>query len=195
MVAGAAMYEVKGGHHVSRQAQSHMRIAILGNSGSGKSSLAHWIARQTGAAMLDLDTVAWEPNQIAVARPVETARADVAAFCNTHEHWVVEGCYANLIAAALEHRPRLIFLNPGRAQCVANCRARPWEKHKYASKEEQDKLLGFLLAWVEEYDTREGDMSLQGHRQCFAAYAGPKVEVTTQLALDPPSPDVLAWLR
>lgn len=172
-----------------------MRIAVLGNSGSGKSSLALWVSRRTGAALLDLDTVAWESNQVAVPRSAEFAKADVDSFCNANEHWVVEGCYASLIAVALEHRPLLIFLDPGKSQCLANCRSRPWEPHKHPSKGEQDRLLGNLLTWVEDYYTREGDMSLQGHRQCFDAYTGPKVEINEQLSLDPPSAEVLAWLR
>ncbi|HVZ38019.1 MAG TPA: shikimate kinase [Candidatus Kapabacteria bacterium] len=171
-----------------------MRIAILGNSGSGKSTLARWLAAHTGAALLDLDSVAWEPGQIAVPRPPDVASADVRAFCSGHERWVVEGCYAGLIGVALEYSPRLLFLNPGEAQCIANCRSRPWEEHKYVSREEQDARLGFLLRWVGEYYTRSGDMSLTGHRSCFAAYTGPKEELSAQPALEPPSAEILAWL-
>ncbi len=171
-----------------------MRIAILGNSGSGKSTLARWLAGRAGAALLDLDTVAWEPGQVAVPRSPEAAQADVRAFCEGHPHWVVEGCYAGLIGVALAQRPLLLFLNPGEAQCVANCQARPWEPHKYASKAEQDERLAFLLAWVRDYTTRSGDMSLAGHRACFAAYAGPKAELGAQPVLEPPAPEVLGWL-
>lgn len=105
-----------------------MRIAILGNSGSGKSTLARWLAARAGAALLDLDTVAWEP-------------------------------------------------------------------HKYAARAEQDERLAFLLSWVRDYYVREDDLSLAGHRRCFEAYAGPRVEVTAQLALKPPAPELLSWLR
>lgn len=161
-----------------------MRIAILGNSGSGKSTLARWYAARSGAPLLDLDRVAWEPRQIAVARPVEAAQADVRAFCARHERWVVEGCYASLIEVALTFSPKLLFLNPGEEQCLANCGARPWEAHKYASKQEQDERLEFLLSWVREYYVRDGDMSLAGHRACFDAYSGPKEELTAQVGLE-----------
>jgi adenylate kinase family enzyme len=171
-----------------------MRIALLGNSGSGKSTLARWMAGRAGAAMLDLDTVAWEPGQVAIARAPEAAVADVRAFCSRNDTWVVEGCYASLVTVALEFSPRLLFMNPGEAQCLANCRARPWEPHKYASKAEQDERLAFLLKWVSEYYTREGDMSLSGHRRCFEGYAGPKAEITAQPRLDPPADEVLFWL-
>src|SRR6266536_357710 len=143
-----------------------MRVAVLGNSGSGKSTLARWIAGYTYAPLLDLDTVVWEPGKIAVARSPEAARSDLHAFCAAKNHWIVEGCYASLIDTALEYSPLLIFLNPGEGQCISNCRARPWEAHKYASRAEQDQQLVFLLSWVSEYYTRDGDMSLTGHQAC-----------------------------
>lgn len=172
-----------------------MRAAIIGNSGSGKSTLAGWLANRTGAALLDLDTVAWEPGKIAVARSPDEAKADVHAFCSANEHWVVEGCYASLLEVALGHSPLLIFLNPGEARCRANCLARPWEAHKYSSKAEQDQRLSLLLSWVGEYYTRSGDMSLQGHMAWFAGYSGRKVELRIAPVLEPPSPEVSAWLR
>ena len=172
-----------------------MKLAILGNAGSGKSTLARWAAQQVSAPCLDLDTVAWEPGQIAVPRDAAAARADVAAFCSAHEHWVVEGCYASLVAAALPFGPQLLLLDPGEAQCLANCRARPWEPHKYASRAEQDERLAFLLDWVRAYYTRDGDMSLAGHRALFEAYAGPKREVLRLPELDASAAELLAGLR
>lgn len=172
-----------------------MKLAILGNSGSGKSTLARWAAQQANAPCLDLDTVAWEPGQVAVPRDTAAARADVAAFCRSHEHWVVEGCYASLVDAALPFGPRLLLLDPGEAQCLANCRSRPWEPHKYASPEEQDERLAFLLDWVRAYYTRDGDLSLAGHRALFDAYVGPKAQLLHQPRLDAPAAEVLAWLR
>jgi len=74
-----------------------MRIAILGNSGSGKSTLANWLAQSANLAVLDLDSIAWEPDQPAVARSSALSEADVATFCTTHPRGVLEGCYGNLI--------------------------------------------------------------------------------------------------
>lgn len=171
-----------------------LRVAILGNSGSGKSTVARWLAARGGAASLDLDSVAWEPGRIAVARPTELAAADVREFCRSHPSWIVEGCYADLIAVALESSPRLLFLNPGMDICLENCRTRPWEPHKYASKQEQDAHLAFLLAWVRDYHSRDGAMSFAEHSRCFAGYRGPKVELTGRPVLDPPSAEILDCL-
>jgi adenylate kinase family enzyme len=174
--------------------QRSVRIAILGNSGSGKSTLAAWLAARLGAAQLDLDSVAWVPGKIAVARPAEQALKDVQSFCTSCDQWVVEGCYAGLIERSLQLKPLLLFLNPGVESCIANCQARPWEPHKYRTRQEQDERLAFLLAWVREYYSRDGEMSLVAHRSCFDSYTGQKQEVTEVPCLEPPSPVALEWL-
>lgn len=155
-----------------------MRIAILGNSGSGKSTLAQRLAARSEMDALDLDGFAWEPGQIAVPRDPAAARSDVEAFCAAHEQWVIEGCYANLIQATLASAPLLLFLEPGVETCLAHCRQRPWEPHKYPSKAAQDEKLAFLLTWVRDYYSRDGDLSLGAHQSLFDAYPGPKQKLS-----------------
>jgi adenylate kinase family enzyme len=157
-----------------------MRILILGNSGSGKSTLAAEMARAFGLPTLDLDTVAWVPGQIAVARDRALARADIEAFGAAHGGWVMEGCYAGLLEAALPFRPLLVFLDPGAEACVAQALGRPWEPHKYASKAAQDEKLAFLLAWIREYDTRDGELGRGAHEALFQGYQGPKLRLGTR---------------
>lgn len=155
-----------------------MRIAIFGNSGSGKSTLARQLADEHRLPMLELDTIVWEPGQIAVVRDQSAIRDDLLRFLTAHEHWIVEGCYAELIGMTAPFEPEFVFLNPGLAVCVENNRARPWEPHKYASKEAQDDMLANLLAWVEDYYRRDDPWSLIAHRRLFDAYTGPKREVS-----------------
>lgn len=155
-----------------------MRIAIVGNSGSGKTTLAAKLSDGERVAVLDLDAVAWEPGKIAVSRSFEEAASDVREFCRSRESWIIEGCYAGLIETSFEFEPLLLVLDPGVERCLQNCRSRPWEPHKYASKEEQDKGLAYLLEWVEEYYTRNGDMSLASHKAIFEEYGGPKKWLT-----------------
>jgi adenylate kinase family enzyme len=159
-----------------------MRVAVVGNSGSGKSTLASEIASAHDVATLDLDTVAWEPGKVAVPRDASAAASDVRAFCESHPHWVVEGCYAGLIGVAIERSPILLFVDPGVEACLSNCRTRPWEPHKYASKDEQDRKLEFLLSWVCDYYTRDGDLSLGAHWALFEAYRGPKLRLAHHAA-------------
>jgi adenylate kinase family enzyme len=172
-----------------------VRIAILGNSGSGKSTLARWFAEESASAMLDLDTVAWVPEQIAIPRPAAEARADVETFCKSKDTWVIEGCYTSLIQVTLCFKPRLIFLNPGEELCVRNCVERPWESHKYQSKAQQDEHLCMLIAFAREYYTRKDDISLFTHRQCYDNYQGVKLELTERLPLNPADPELRACLK
>ncbi|MEM6710355.1 MAG: shikimate kinase [Pseudomonadota bacterium] len=153
-----------------------MRFALLGNSGSGKSTYAKVLAAKHGIAILDLDLdqIAWEPDAPTTLRSPQAAAEDVTAFCTSHEGWVVEGCYADLVRATLPFEPQLEFLDPGEAQCLANCLDRPWEPSKYASKAAQDENLEFLLTWVSAYYERDGDLSHQVHSALFDEYTGPK---------------------
>lgn len=151
-----------------------MRVAIIGNSSSGKSTLARQLSEMYAVDVLDLDTVAWEPGKIAVRRPAEDVLADVKAFCAANDSWVVEGCYASLIEGTFYHKPELWLLDPGRDQCIANCCSRPWEPHKYATKQDQEEKLSFLLEWVADYYSRDDDLSLRRYRELYAGYTGTK---------------------
>lgn len=152
-----------------------MRIVILGNSGSGKSTLARRLASEHDLAHLDLDTLAWLPTS--PPRRAPDALAKLTAFMAA-ERWVIEGCYADLVAHAATRSTELVFLNPGVDVCIAHCRARPWEPHKYASKHAQDANLPMLIDWVRGYETRTDELSLHAHRALFDSFTGPKREQT-----------------
>ena len=153
-----------------------MRVLVFGNSGSGKSRFAQRLASRHGLCVLDLDSVVWSGK--AEFRPDQDIIADLERFVQAQASWVIEGCYGRWVEHLLPQATELVFMNPGVETCLSNCQARPWEAHKYASKEEQDAHLPFLLDWVRGYDTRSDDMSLQAHRRLFDSYAGPKREIT-----------------
>lgn len=155
-----------------------MRVTILGNSGSGKSTLARRLCEHTGAALLELDSIVWEPGKIAVLRPRRDIEVDLGAFLASHPSWVIEGCYGELAQQTLALRPLLLFLNPGEQVCVENNQRRPWEPHKYASAEAQAAMLEPLLSWVRGYYTRDDAWSLKTHQAVFQGYPGPRQEWT-----------------
>lgn len=155
-----------------------MRVVIMGNSGAGKSTLAARLAEQHQLAHLDLDTLAWLPTQPPSRAPLADSVAALTAFADGNERWVVEGCYADLLAPAASRCTLLVFLNPGVEACIAHCRARPWEPHKYPSKQAQDANLELLIAWVRAYATRQDEFSLSSHRGLFDDFAARKCELT-----------------
>ena len=153
-----------------------LKIVIFGNSGSGKSTLAKALAERHDAAHLDLDTIAWRADQPTVRADFADSRAALIRFIESSENWIVEGCYSDLLREAANYCTELIFLNPGVEACASNCRARPWEPHKYPTPEAQDENLKMLIDWVREYETRADEFSLQAHRQLFDSFARTKTE-------------------
>ena len=155
-----------------------MRVLVFGNSGSGKSTYARALAARDGIPHLDLDSIVWEPNQIAVPRSPEAVRQSLEQFLTRNETWVIEGCYGELVEAAASACTQLVFLNPGLAACLANNERRPWEPHKYASMEQQNAMLANLRQWVTGYYQRTDQWSYEAHRRIFDGHAGAKIEYT-----------------
>ncbi len=154
-----------------------MNFVVFGNSGSGKSTLSAHLAEKYGLAHLDLDSVAWKNEKPTEREDPLIAAEKVKRFCTDNKQWVVEGCYSSLIKVAALHASRMIFLNPGVEECQENCRKRPWESHKYRTKEEQDKNLEMLLDWVAGYEDRKDEFSLSAHRELFDCFDGEKHEL------------------
>jgi adenylate kinase family enzyme len=151
------------------------RIVIYGNSGSGKSTMARALSQELGVPHLDLDGIAWR-DRTAVRLPLPESVELLRRYTAAHPAWIIEGCYADLIEAVLPLCTELRFLNPGVEVCVARCRRRRWEPEKYASGEEQDRMLAHLLDWVKQYPTREDEFGLARHRALFDGFAGDKRE-------------------
>ena len=148
------------------------RIVIFGNSGSGKSTLAKRIAQDPAVYHLDLDTLAWETP--GVRKEVTESVAELREFLSEYDQWVIEGCYGSLLEEAMKTASEVLFLNPGVDACQENCRSRPWEPHKYPSKQAQDANLEMLLNWVADYETRTDEFSLSAHQELFASVEGNK---------------------
>jgi GNAT superfamily N-acetyltransferase/adenylate kinase family enzyme len=157
------------------------RWAIIGNAGSGKTTLARKIAQLTGASVLDLDTLAWAANTpTPERRAVAETRRLLDSFGAEHETWIAEGCYEDLVAELLRFDPCLVWLRAGVGACLSHCRSREFEPHKFASLAEQNAALPALLEWVAGYPDREGPMSEAAHRALFETYQGRKREVVPE---------------
>jgi len=123
---------------------------------------------------LDLDTVAWLPTSPNERMALADSALRVAEFTDANEEWVIEGCYSDLLRLVAPASTEVIFLNLPLELCIANARNRPWEQHKYQSKEAQDANLEMLIDWISQYETRSDSFSRVAHRSLFAEYSGEK---------------------
>jgi adenylate kinase family enzyme len=154
-----------------------MRLVLLGNAGAGKSTMARRIIGDRSIRRLSLDQIAWDEGP--KRKPLEVSLRMLDDFIQSNKEWVIEGCYSDLVEAALPYCTELRFLNPGIEVCVAHCHRRPWEPEKFSSPENQAAMLGMLVQWVREYETRDDEYGLKRHRQIFERFQGPKREYTS----------------
>ena len=125
---------------------------------------------------LSLDDITW--NTGTERKPFVASRRELLQFIAAHDHWIIEGCYSDLVEVALPHCTELRFLNPGIAVCIEHCTRRPWEPTKFLAVEEQQKTLEHLIQWVRAYETRDDEYGLTRHRKLFDDFTGRKKEYT-----------------
>lgn len=154
------------------------KIIIFGNSGSGKSTLAAKLCDE-GLAHLDLDVLAWLPSSPPERRSTEQAYAEIQHFIAENAEWVIEGCYSDLLERVMPFATEAIFMNLPVELCQENARNRPWQPHKYESKEAQDHNLKMLLDWIAGYGDRSGALSYRAHNALYDSFRGEKKEITS----------------
>ena len=130
---------------------------------------------------MDLDELAWQPTNPPERAPLDESFVKIQEFTTQHDAWVIEGCYTDLLELASPAATEIIFLNLPIELCAENAGNRPWEPHKYESKEIQDANLDMLLEWIAQYNQREGVLSLDSHQSFYNQFSGKK---TVYLAND-----------
>ena len=143
------------------------KILIFGNSGSGKSTLSKQLSADEGLAHLDLDTIAWLPSIPPERESLSVSNEKIEQFVQENKKWVIEGCYSDLLNLASPFANEMIFLNLSVEKCIEHCRERPWEPHKYKTKQDQDKNLEMLIDWIRQYPVRTDEFSLLAHQKLF----------------------------
>ncbi len=150
------------------------KILIFGNSGSGKTTIAKKLCVELGLVHLDLDTLAWQSTSPPERKPLNKSKIEIDRFINLNESWVIEGCYSDLLELVASKSNEMIFMNLPIDDCIANAKERPWEPHKYKSKEAQDANLGMLINWISQYSIRTDTFSESAHKELYEKYSGKK---------------------
>ena len=84
------------------------RIAVVGTTGSGKTSLARLIARRLSVPHIELDALHWEPNWTEADTAVLQARVSEATAADA---WVADGNYAKIRDLIWPRADTLVWLD------------------------------------------------------------------------------------
>ena len=114
-----------------------------------------------------------------VRKPINESQVEINDFIKANEYWVIEGCYSDLINFVIEHATEVIFLNLSIQECIENARNRPWELHKYDSKQAQDANLEMLITWIQDYDKRLDTFSKSALQAIYEQFVGNKSLITS----------------
>ncbi|MBP2565742.1 topology modulation protein [compost metagenome] len=153
---------------MSITASPSLRIAIIGNSRSGKSSLAAKAGSALKLPFYDLDRLHWEED--GRKRDEAEARLLVARHANTSD-WIIEGVYGWLVETALPRAKVLIWLDLPWAEC------REGLLRRGAQHGETESDQAALLAWAGDYWTRTTSSSFAGHLQLYETFGGGKIRL------------------
>jgi len=157
------------------------KVLIFGNSGSGKSTFAKKLTQTDGLRHLDLDSLAWQDTVPPKRKSLIESEQEILAFIQSNESWAIEGGYVDLLEMAKPHANELIFLNLPVDDCIANAKTRPWEPHKYDSKQAQDANLEMLLGWIADYYERYDPFSSMSHTEFYENFLGKKIMLTQNM--------------
>lgn len=153
------------------------RIVIIGNSGSGKTFLAHAWSAGSGIPVVHLDEIFWLPGGFNRKRPSDEADAMIRAEV-TKDEWIVEGVFGNLAEKFLHRATHLVWLDLPWEACRAGLLERESESSRQLDLEQAEGNFQKLLTWAAAYQDREGDCSQAGHLRIFEEFSGAKTRIT-----------------
>jgi adenylate kinase family enzyme len=101
------------------------RVLILGNAGSGKSTVARRLHAVTGLPLVHLDTHYWKPGWVPSAPEEWIETVELLA---GQEHWIMDGGYSNTLFLRLPRADTVLFLDIPRRVCLFRvlCRRIAW---------------------------------------------------------------------
>ncbi|MDE6656383.1 MAG: hypothetical protein K2J85_05260 [Anaeroplasmataceae bacterium] len=95
-----------------------MKIAIIGFSGTGKSTLARKLSKFYTIPCLHLDACHFKPNW--VERTDEDMTSIVSKFLSENTDWIIEGNYIRICKERFEEADLVIYLSYNRFSCLKN---------------------------------------------------------------------------
>ena len=154
-----------------------LRTLIIGNSGSGKSSLAEGLGELVGAPIFDLDLIHWKDKGVGSKEDENSARQKVASLAAT-ERWVIEGVYGWLAEVAVPRATALIWLDLSWDVCREGLLARGQRRGG------TEAAFAELLKWAAAYWDRQTPTSFKGHQRLFETFTAAKLRIRAREEAD-----------
>ncbi|MBQ8603303.1 MAG: DNA topology modulation protein [Oscillospiraceae bacterium] len=162
-----------------------MKIAIVGYSGSGKSTTAQKLGEKFNIPVLYLDSVHWMENW--TERPHEESKTMVADFMAKNDSWVIDGNYKTLLQAErFEQADMILFFSFNRFTCLYRVVKR-WLKYRGTSRPDiaqgcNEKIDFEFVRWV-LWDGRT-PRKRRGYENMCKKYSNKVVILKNQRQLD-----------
>jgi adenylate kinase family enzyme len=160
-----------------------IRIAIIGNSGSGKSHLAGSLSTLYSLPIIHLDRIFWMPGGFNEKNPKDEAIREVEQK-RKENSWIVEGVFGELAELFLPRAQVLIYLDMDWATCQSGLKSRGSESSRQLDPAKAEENFGKLLLWAEQYWTRTGLCSHAGHLRLFSDFTGRKLKFASRAEVD-----------
>lgn len=104
------------------------RIAVVGTSGTGKTTFAKRWAQQSGVKHIELDALHWGPNWQGTEQPVFLERVHAAT---TDDAWVCDGNYSAVQDAVLARATTVIWLDYPFFLTLDRVLRRTWQRWRH----------------------------------------------------------------
>ena len=149
----------------------YTKLVVIGNSGSGKSTVATHVAAATGISAHDLDLIHWHEDG---RKRDETESKMLVGQIASKSSWIIEGVYGWLAEVALSEATSLIWTD----LCWSECRHGIIQRglRRGMTFKDQDEL----IVWAEHYWIRSTSSSFAGHQRMYAAFGRAKLRLNSR---------------
>lgn len=100
---------------MQKEVQSMNKIAIVGSSGAGKSTIAKKLGELLAIRVWHLDSLFWKPNWIlSTKEEQQVIHAKLLKF----DQWIIDGNYSETLEERFAQADTIVFLDVGRVHCL-----------------------------------------------------------------------------